>query len=169
MSDQNFTPVNMSPQRSVWSAYAAAAWSFLFAVMSFYWALGGTAGAETLGSAFTDPAVVGDPVFVAFLWITAALKALIGLIALALIHVHGKRLLRRLLLIAAWGTGILLSLYGAALLIQHGLMALGSSNIPASIGSMTAVRWHLFFWDPFWLLGGILFLAAARFAKSPDK
>jgi len=40
-------------------------------------------------------------------------------------------------------------------------MAAGISSIPDLLGSMTAVRWHLLFWDPFWLLGGILFVTSA--------
>lgn len=143
------------------SAYAAAAWSFLFAAISFYWAMGGTIGVETLGSAFTDPAITNDPVFVAFVWITGVLKLLAGVLALALVQPWGRRLPRALIRIGAWGGGILLTLYGVALLIQHGLMVAGVADLPASIGSMAAARWHLFFWDPFWLLGGILFLAAA--------
>lgn len=147
------------------SAYAAAAWSYLFAVMSFYWALGGMIGAETLGSAFTDPELRNDPAFVLFVWVTGFLKIALGALALALVQPWGRRLPRRLLMLAVWGIGIGLTLYGIALLVQHALILAGATDIPASIGSMNAVRWHLFFWDPFWLVGGVLFLSAARASR----
>lgn len=163
MSSQgNFALVKTLAIRGLkWSAYAAAVWAFLFALMSFYWALGGTAGVETLGSAFSDPAVIGDPLFVAFVWITGFLKLLSGVLALALVQAWGRRIPRRFLLFAVWGIGIVLAVYGAALLVQHALMVTGVSDIPSAIGSMAAARWHLFVWDPYWLLGGILFLVAA--------
>lgn len=141
--------------------YGAVIWAFLFAALSFYWALGGRAGAETLGTAFTDPTVVSDPGFVAFLWITAVLKALLGVLALAWVQPWGNRLPRHLVRFGVWSVGILLTLYGVALMLQHTLMVTGSSPIPQSIGSIEAVRWHLFLWDPVWLLGGLLFLTAA--------
>lgn len=143
------------------SAYAAAVWSFLFAAVSFYWAMGGTVGVETLGSAFSDPAVTNDPLFVAFVWITGILKVLAGVFALAVVQPWGRNIPRWILHTAIWAIGVLLTVYGAALLIQHGLMVMGVIEIPTSIGSIAAARWHLFLWDPYWLLGGILFLAAA--------
>jgi hypothetical protein len=36
------------PNWALWVAYTACGWSFLFAVLSFYWALGGMAGVDTL-------------------------------------------------------------------------------------------------------------------------
>jgi hypothetical protein len=147
--------------------YGSAIWAFLFAALSFYWALGGTAGAETLGSTFTDPEVVGDPGFVAFLWITAILKALLGLVPLAQVQRWGRLFPRWLVRLGVWSAGILLTLYGIALILQHGLMLAGNSAIPRSIGSAEAVRWHLFLWDPIWLVGGLLFLAAAFATRRP--
>ncbi|MBK8020633.1 MAG: DUF3995 domain-containing protein [Chloroflexi bacterium] len=144
-----------------WSAYAAAAWSFIFAALSFYWAMGGTAGAETLGVAFQDPEVVGDPSFVAVVWFSAFLKLLLGVFALLLVRTWVGHPSRRLILALAWGSGILLTLYGGALVIQHALMALRILDIPDSIGSLWAVGWHLFLWDPFWMMGCMLFLIAA--------
>jgi hypothetical protein len=74
----------------------------------------------------------------------------------------GEGIFRLLLLIAGWGTGIVLFLYGVALFIQHGLMAADVIDIPSAIGSITAVRWHLLVWDPYWFLGGVLFIRAAK-------
>jgi len=158
---QHRNPGEAIARRAEWVGYAASAWAFMFGLMSFYWAVGGTIGVETLGEAFTDPAVVRDPAFIAFVWATGFLKIIAGLLPLALVRQWGSFTLRRIILAAMWAGGVLLVLYAGALLVQHGLMAAGVIPIPESIGSMTALRWHLFFWDPFWLLGGILFVATA--------
>jgi hypothetical protein len=133
----------------------------VFAAVSVYWAAGGTAGTATIGPAITEPVLARDPTWVTLMWGTVALKVLAGLLALALVRPWGRSVPRRLLLTAAWGAGALMALYaGTASLVQHGLMAAGTLSIPAGLGA-TALRWHLVLWDPWWLLGGLLFVAAA--------
>lgn len=148
-------------RRRTWLAYAAAAWAFVFALMSFYWAAGGTLGVNTLGEGMLALALARDPELLTLTWITGVLKVIAGLVALALVQKWGSAIPHRLLLLGAWGAGLLFILYAAANFVQHGLMAAGANDIPALLGSMAAVRWHLFFWDPFWLLGGLLFVGAA--------
>lgn len=124
-------------------------------------AAGGTAGTATIGPGLTQPVLARDPPWVAIMWGTVALKGLAGLLALALVCPWGRLVRRWLLLTAAWGAGALLALYeGAASRVQHGLMAIGALSIPARLGA-TALRWHLLLWDPWWLLGDLLFVAAA--------
>jgi hypothetical protein len=136
-------------------------WAFIFAAVSFYWASGGTVGVSTIGPALTKPVLAGDPTWIALLWATGLLKVLVGLLALALVQPWGGRLPRRLLLIAAWGACAVMALYeGAASWIQHGLMAAGVIDVPSGLG-ITALRWHLLLWDPWWLAGGLLLGIAA--------
>ena len=66
-----------------------------------------------------------------------------------------------MLLLAAWGMGAFLSLYGESNLTVRALMAVGLMDTPDAMRS-AAAYWHLVLWDPWWLLGGILFLLAAR-------
>ncbi|HEV2404232.1 MAG TPA: hypothetical protein VGR88_02200 [Ktedonobacterales bacterium] len=40
-------------------------------------------------------------------------------------------------------------------------MVSGVIATPAGLGT-TAARWHLYLWDPWWLLGGVLIIVAAR-------
>ena len=61
---------------------------------------------------------------------------------------------------AAWAGGGLALLYGAASLVQHALMLTGVIAAPARLGRIAA-RWHLLLWDPWWILGGVLFVATA--------
>lgn len=156
-SSTTFTTFGRS---TAWAGYTASAWAFVFAATSFYWAAGGTAGVDTVGPAITN--LAHDPAFIAALWAIGVVKALGGLLALALVQPWGRFLPRRALLTAAWGGGILMVLYGAASWVQEGLMLAGVIPIPSGLGH-TAALWHVVLWDPWWLLGGILFVAAAWF------
>jgi hypothetical protein len=144
-----------------WAAYAACAWAWAFAAVSAYWALGGTAGVGTVAADVAAVPLADSP---AFVWGTAGAKALLGLLALGLARPRGRSHPRRVLLAAAWAVGALLALYGAANLVDHGRMVAGFRDTPAFLGERAA-RWHLLFWDPVWLLGGVLFLAAAWQAR----
>jgi hypothetical protein len=145
---------------SAWPAYAAAAWAFVFAAMSFYWAAGGAVGSSTMSDAIVSPARAREPRFVALLWTTGALKAIAGLLALALVRPSGRLLPRWIPLTGVWVAGIGMLLYGGANLAVRAVMAAGLLATPASMYS-DAARWHLVLWDPWWVLGGALFVAAA--------
>ncbi len=145
-------------------AYAAAAWAFVFAAMSFSWALGGRWSVGTQAVAIQEQ--VDDPDFVTLLWVTGLLKVVAGGIALALVRRFGRRIPRRVLLVLAGGTAAILLLYGGLGWLQAVLWETGAHDIPAEVGP-TAARWKLVFWDPFWFLGGVLFLwAAVEFRRS---
>lgn len=151
--DDHLHPLTRSPA----IAYAAAAWAFVFAAMSFYWALGGRLGIGT--QAVTISERVDEAGFVALLWATGALKVVAGLLALALVRPWGRRFAPRLVVWAASATAALLLIYGTLGLVQAILWETGVHDIPAQVGA-TAARWKLIFWDPFWMLGGLLFLLA---------
>jgi hypothetical protein len=140
-------------------ACAAAGWALLFAGMSFYWALGGRASLSTQAVAIQDQ--IGDQGFVAVLWVTGVLKVAGALIALAFVLPQGRRIPRRPLLVAGWVAAVGILLYGALGWVQALLWQIGLQDIPAAVGPRAA-RWKLIFWDPFWVLGGVLFLLAVR-------
>ncbi len=76
-------------------SYVAATWAFVFASASFYWALGGRTGLETIGPGLT--AFANDPWFVAIgLWGVGVAKVAGGLLALALIRLRQRRRVHRL-------------------------------------------------------------------------
>src|ERR1700743_1686026 len=89
-------------------AYAACGWSFLFALLSFYWALGGMAGVETISPQIIQLALAHDPLIIAALWATAIVKVISGIVVLALVQPWGRKVPRWLLLLLAWGAGTLL-------------------------------------------------------------
>ena len=142
-----------------WAAYAAATWAFAFSAMSFYWAMGGMAASRTLAHSIQEKADRGETSFVALLWATGCLKLLAGLLALALAPRWKTAIHRKLLLLAGWAAGGFMAIYGLAGTTQALLMELDLTDIPESFGA-DVVRWYLFFWEPFWLLGGILFILA---------
>jgi hypothetical protein len=149
------------------AAYAAAVWAFLFSVVSFYWAAGGTIGLNTLAAGLRELARTHNPGLAALAWVTGGLKVLAGVLALSLARPWGRVVPRWLLLAGAWGAGVLLAIYGAANLVEFGLMEGGVIALPAFVGA-TALRWYLLLWEPWFLIGGILFLAAARsFSRRP--
>jgi hypothetical protein len=67
----------------------------------------------------------------------------------------------RLLVVVATTGRILLVLYGAVSFVNHALMVTGAIDAPESLGG-SAARWHLIVWDPWWVLGGALFVLAAQ-------
>jgi Protein of unknown function (DUF3995) len=153
--------------RGAWAAYAACGWAFLFAAPSFYWAAGGTAGTATLGPGIA--AMSRDPWFVAVVWATGVAKVLAGLLALALVRPWGRRRSRWAWLTGAWGGGALLVLHGADFVVQGALALGGFVDVPASV-PLAAIRWSTFLWGPWFLLGGLLFCAAAwRTFKGPGE
>ncbi|MPZ98987.1 MAG: DUF3995 domain-containing protein [Dehalococcoidia bacterium] len=148
-------------RRTTWPAYAAAAWSLIFAIPSFYWAAGGTFGLDTLARSFEEAGESPEAAEVAVVAATAIAKVIGGVLALALVSDRGRAIPRRLLLLAAWGVAALLLVYAVANTVQHALFVSGALDTPGGLGGYAA-RWHLFFWDPWWLLGGVLFALAAR-------
>ena len=143
-----------------WAAYAACALAFLHAAVSFYWAGGGAAGLSTIGGTLEELGRTREPALIAVVWAVGVLKALAGLLALALVRPWGRALPRWPLLAAAWGGAALLIAYGGLFTLGGVLVVTGV--IPASgTADWTALRWHAFLWDPWFLVWGLLLSAAA--------
>jgi hypothetical protein len=144
-----------------WAAYAACAWAFVFAVPSFYWSAGGTVSLEsTVSPDLVRLAHERVPWFVAVLWVTGAMKAFAGLLALALVRRWGGIFPGWMLLILTWGAGTLLAWHGA-LFVAGGALALGGFiPAPDDPALWTVIRWYTFLWGPWFVLGGVLFMVA---------
>lgn len=150
--------------------YGAAVWAFVFAGISFYWAAGGSFGANTVGNEVTGFAASNWVVFSIVLWMDGVLKVLLGLLALALVQPWGKRFSRRFLLVSSAVIGFGMAAYGFVELLGTGLsaifMKLGMTSISPSV-DWKGITGHLAIWDPYWLLGGILFVSVSQ--PMPDK
>ena len=141
-----------------WSAVGAAVLAVLSAAVSAYWLAGGTWLLSTVGGALEEQGRRGGAVVPAGLALVVALKLAAAVLALALLHPPGSRLLRRLLVPTALLVGGLLTLYGGVLVAVG---ALGLTGVLGEPADPVALRWHVLFWDPWFLLWGILLLTAA--------
>jgi hypothetical protein len=129
-------------------------------VPSFYWALGGTAGLDTVGGAIEELARTRDPAGVALGIAAGVLKVAGGLLALALVRPWGLAVPRRLLLCVAWAASMVLTAYGG-LLVAVGTLVLTGVLGPSGPVDRTALRWHVMVWDLWFLVWGLLLGVAA--------
>jgi Protein of unknown function (DUF3995) len=148
------------PPRTAWAADAACVLALLSALPSFYWAAGGTIGLATVGGAIEELARARDPAGVALGVGAGVVKVAGAVLALALVRPWGGRVPRRLLGGVAWAASVVLTLYGG-LLVGVGALVLAGVIGPAGPVDRTALRWHVFLWDLWFLVWGLLLGVAA--------
>jgi Protein of unknown function (DUF3995) len=140
-------------------ALAAAALAFASAAVTAFWLLGGTLGLDTVGGEIERQARERSAAALAVLAITLVAKLAAGGLALALAdsRMEGKRSLITLGIVGGAG----LALYGGVLVIAGALALAGVGD--SSGRDEYALRWHVFFWDPWFFVWGVaLALAAVR-------
>ncbi|MFS1302153.1 DUF3995 domain-containing protein [Streptosporangium longisporum] len=154
--------LNDTRHRARWPGLAAAVWGFVFAVPSFYWAMGGMGGVEsTISPQLVELARRQDPGLIAVVWATGVLKVVGGVLGLALVRRRPwGRTANCLLQLMAWGAGVLLAWHGAlfvvqGLLVQAGLIEVNPESVPV-------LRWYTYLWGPWFVAGGVAFMLAAR-------
>jgi hypothetical protein len=148
-------------------AYAACVCAGLFAAVSLYWALGGTAGLRTLGGSLEQIARSRRTEAIVVIWVTVLLKVAGALLPLSLVRPWGSKIPRRLRVIVAGGTSLVLVLYGGVNVGAEALVELGLIT-PAGRVDWFALGWHLALWDSWFLLWGILLGTATwRFLRDP--
>jgi hypothetical protein len=133
--------------------------AFASAAVTAYWLLGGTLGLDTVGGEIEEQARERSTLALVALAATLVAKLAAGALALALAdpRTRGKRTVIAFGLVGGAG----LALY-AGVLMTAGAIAL------AGVGDSSgrddyALRWHVFFWDPWFFLWGVaLALAAVR-------
>ena len=146
----------------VWAAYAACALALLYAAVSFYWAAGAPRASAPLGGELEALGRARDLGLIALVWVTGVLKVMAGL--LALVRPWARTLPRRAMLAAAWGGALLLTLYGGALVAGQALVVGGIITPPGPV-DWRALRWHLFLWDSWFLVWGLLLGVAACYHR----
>lgn len=148
-------------RRRTWAAYAAAAWAGAFAAVSLYWALGGTAGIDTVGGEIEELARSGKAAASVLAWGATVAKVAGVVFALALVQRWGRVFPRRLMLVAGWAAVALLIGYGGLTVGAELLVAIRVVGPPAGI-DWYALYWHLALWDPYFVLWGVLLGIAMR-------
>ena len=146
-------------RRGSWPAYAALLLGLLYAAVSVYWALGGEAGLATVGGPLEELARTRTPLALSVAWGAALLKGTAALLALPLVRPWGRRLPRRLLLLACWGASGVLILYGGSF-VAVGALVLAGIIPGAPPERQFALRWHVALWDMWFLLWGLALAAA---------
>lgn len=157
-----FRPLSTERGRWRWTGYATFVVGMLYALWSAYWAAGGSAGLDELGGKLAELARQRDPMLIRVVWVTVVLKIVGATLGLALVQPWGRRLPRWLLLSGSWGATAVLVLYGALLVAVQLVVLLGGLQPDAPV-DRKPFYWHLFLWDPWFLLWGLL-LGAATWA-----
>lgn len=148
-----------------WVGWAVFVVGALYAAVSAYWAAGGAVGLDTLGGTLAEQARARNPQLIAIVWLTVVLKLVGAVLGLALVQPWGRRVPRWMLLTASWTATVVLVLYGGLLVVGQALIALGVLPRGEPFDPV-AFYWHLFVWDPWFLLWGLLLGAATlRFAR----
>jgi Protein of unknown function (DUF3995) len=155
------TSASERPAGPTWPAYAAFWVALLYAVVSFYWAFGGTVGVDTLGGRLEELAREGDPAVLWLSGVAGVLKVAGAVVALALVRPWGRVVPRRLLLILAWGGAVVLVGYGG-LYVVGGALALAGVVEGAGAEDRVALWWRVLVWDLWFLAWGVLLGLAAR-------
>lgn len=153
------------------AALVAAALGVSNALVSAYWALGGTALLDTIGGDLERWGRERRPGLIAALWAIALLKLVVALAAPILAGIGAGWLpawtrgrIPRLLSWIAAGT---LVVYGGLLTVVG--LAVESGTIDAAADAdRRALAWHAFLWDPWFCLWGLAFVIGLRAARRPQ-
>lgn len=151
------------PSRDVRHAIVASAWCALFAGLHLFWALGGTTGLAS--SAGRDLAERRPTGFVVFGLYGVAILLIVAIALLTVTAGYGGS--------PAWSrrTTAVVGLAGALLLLRgvllEVLLGLDVGGLRATVGPVET-RWSLALWNPWFTLGGALFLwTTLRVTRAP--
>ena len=145
-------------RRGIPAAVGALVIGLAYALISAYWALGGTWLLDTVGIALSKPGQAGRTAALLTVWAAAVVKAIAAVLPLA--AAGGWRWVAvRPVRVLAWAEAVILTAYGlvltaTGLLVQAGVIA------AAPDADRRALRWHAYLWDPWFLVWGILVVIA---------
>lgn len=137
------------------SAYAAFWCALLFALVNLYWTLGGTFALQTVGGRLARAVAERNTTMIVVLAITVVVKLGGAGFALALVQPWGRVFPRWLLLVCGWAAAAILIGYGSVLVGAAASVEIGIVAAPPEI-DWTALRGHLYLWDMWFLVWGVL-------------
>ncbi len=146
------------PSSSPWgvTSVAAAMWCALFACLHLFWALGGSIGLAS--SAGRDLAARRPASFVIFGLYGTALLLVAGILTIVATQSrHATRRPHRAATVILTVVGVVLVTRGLALEV---LLATNTGGIREGVGPLET-RWSLILWNPWFALGGVLFISVA--------
>lgn len=140
------------------AAWVAVVWGVLFAVPSFVWATGHTAGAtSTVSPELVAKARDGVTWFLVVLWLSGFLKLFASVVALALTRPRST-LVGRFAVFCGSGAAVLLAGHGLLFVVGGALVESGA--VHAKPDAVALLRWYLYLWGPYFLVGGLAFAMA---------
>ncbi|HEY5317881.1 MAG TPA: DUF3995 domain-containing protein, partial [Solirubrobacteraceae bacterium] len=159
-------PAGPSPQwvRARRAALVAGVVGLLYAGISAYWGLGGTWLLDTVGGSLEREGRSADALLIIAVWAAVVLKLIAvllpWLVVCGLVKVGWERVAR----VLAWIEAGILTVYGLVLSAVDLLAEAGVLHASAH-ADRRALAWHAYLWDPWFLLWGLLVVAALAMAR----
>lgn len=151
-------------RRARWAARLAAGLAFASAAVSLYWTVGGTLLLNTVGGAIEDLARDRSLGAVVLGTTAVLLKVAAGFLSLALVHLSVDGRGRRFLLLANGVASAILCIWGGANVVV-GALVLGGAITSSADVDRHALRWHVFVWDMWFLVWGLVLALAVAAAR----
>ncbi|MGI8695900.1 MAG: DUF3995 domain-containing protein [Mycobacteriales bacterium] len=141
-----------------------AAWLALLAglgnaAVSGYWATGGTGLLDTVGGVFERAGRNGGAKTTTLLWVVVAVKVLAAVLPVLVLRPSPGPMWQRLGWALAWVEAAILTVYGLVL-TTTGLLVQAGVLRTARDADHRALAWHAYLWDPWFLVWGLLVIAA---------
>jgi hypothetical protein len=141
----------------------------LYALVSIYWGLGGTWLIDTVGGSLERAGRARSAGVLAAVWGAAVLKLIAAVLPLVALSPRAASASRtpggRAL---SWLAGVILTTYGFVLTAVGLLVQAGAIHESAN-ADHRALAWHAYLWDPWFLVWGMLILAAMRWSRPPAR
>jgi len=136
-----------------------------YAAVSAYWGLGGTGMLDTVGGDLAVEGRAGSPAVFAAVWGAFVLKVIASVLPLIAVGIVGNREVVGVARSFSWAEAVVLTAYGFVLTFV-GLLVQAQVIRASSDADLHALAWHTFFWDPWFLLWGVLVTAALRRSRA---
>lgn len=144
-----------------WPGYVAAAWAFAFAIPSFLWGAGLSAGSRSVGRDMPSYRWSNHPGALGFVLFTGCLKVLGGLFALALVRPGWPLPGRRVTVVGGYVLAAFLFVYGLQDVVGPLLLEIHAAR--SAHPDWYATRWHMVLWGPYFALWGVWLAFAVRY------
>ena len=142
-------------RQGVLAAGTACAIGLLYAAVSVYWGTGGTWLLDTVGGSLARLGRSHSPSVLTAVWGAAVLKAIAAVLPLLAVRAHGASAAGRRVRALAWTAAGVLTTYGVVL-TAVGLLVQADLISRSAHPDNRALAWHAYFWDPWFLIWGLL-------------
>lgn len=131
----------------------------LFAAVSVYWGTGGTWMLDTIAVSLERQARAGETGIFVALWAAVVLKIVAAVLPVMALRRMTHTTRNRIVWVLAWTAATFLTLYG---LLQTAVAQLVNVDVIHAAASVDDRRlaWQAFVWDPWFLIWGLLAVAA---------